>query len=124
MDLGTRAVLRNIEAGLEARCPNHGGCGDEVKFLARIPSRFRRRVVCNIYWLGRWNRVEQWHLLCYIRAGMPHGRPPELKDEDLDVIEEVLGQHINPWEVDAADLLDELVEHYRALRSNLHVATV
>lgn len=124
-ELGTRAVLRNIEAGLEARCPDTGGgCGQEVKFLARIPSRFRRRVVCNVYWLGKWNRVEQWHLACYVRAGMPHGRPPELNDDDLATIQTVMNSHENPWDVDPVDLLDELVDLYRKRRSNMHVATV
>lgn len=124
-ELGTRAVLRNIEAGLEARCPDNGGCGDEVKFLARIPSRFRRRVVANVYWLGKWNRVEQWHLFpCYVRAGMPHGRPPELKDEDLAIMERILERAGNPWEVSSTELLDELVAEYRRMRGDLHVATV
>ena len=111
--LGTRAVLRVIEGGLEAWCPPQGGCGAEVKFQARIPSGSRRCVVANVYWLGKWNRVETWHLPCYVRAGMPHGRPLELKDEDLETLLRVLATYDNPWDVNPFQLIDDVVEVHR-----------
>jgi len=83
--LGTRVTLKEIGAGLdEIYCPrSHGGCGEEVRFNIQIPRPFRRQVVCNIYWNGRWNRVEQFHLLCYLNAGEPYGSLVGFKDEEI-----------------------------------------
>lgn len=78
---GTRVVLRQIEAGLDVTCPrDHGGCGELVRFNIQIHRAYRRQVVANVYWNGRWNRVEHWHLLCYLSAGSPYGPVPNLKD--------------------------------------------
>lgn len=88
----TRAVVRPVEAGAEdIFCPaDRGGCGGEVKFQARVPSRFRLRVVSNVYFHGRWDRVEIFHCLCYVRAGMPYGPPASgIKDELLQIMQGV-----------------------------------
>ena len=65
--LGTRAVLRSIDAGSSASC---AACGDQVKFSAK---QKRQQVICNVYEQGRWDRVEHYHADCYVRAGEPHG---------------------------------------------------
>src|SRR3954467_14110594 len=67
--LGSRAVLRTIEAGSSAMW----GTGDEqVKFRAKVKMQ---QVVCNVYVNGKWNRVEHYHLECYDQAGEPYGSP-------------------------------------------------
>lgn len=69
--LNTRAVVRPIEAnGEHILCPH---CGERVKFIIKQPAAQRRQVVANVYENGRWDRVETWHLLCYLEAEQPHG---------------------------------------------------
>ncbi len=63
----SRAVLRLIEPGSVAECPH---CGERVKFRARHRDQ---QVICNVYEDGVWQRVEQYHLLCYEEAGSPYG---------------------------------------------------
>ncbi len=63
----SRAVLRLIEAGSIAECPQ---CGERVKFRARHRDQ---QVICNVYEGGVWKRVEQFHEHCYDDAGKPHG---------------------------------------------------
>ena len=63
----SRAVLRLIEAGSTAECPQ---CEERVKFRARHRDQ---QVICNVYIDGVWNRVEQYHAECYEKAGEPHG---------------------------------------------------
>ena len=63
----SRAVVRLIEAGCVAECPV---CGERVKYRARHRDQ---QVICNVYEKGRWQRVEQYHLDCYIGADCPHG---------------------------------------------------
>lgn len=65
--LGSRAVLRIVEAGTSVIC---AGCGQQVKFSARDK---RRQVICNVYVRGRWDRVEHYHAECYEAAGEPYG---------------------------------------------------
>ena len=65
--LGTRAVLRPIDAGSSAICAT---CDDQVKFSAKLR---RQQVICNVYEQGRWDRVEHHHAECYELAGEPHG---------------------------------------------------
>ena len=65
--LGSRAVLRPIEAGSLVECTH---CGDRVKFQAKVR---KHQVICNIYVDGRWNRVEHYHDHCYLDAGEPYG---------------------------------------------------
>lgn len=65
--LGTRAVLRSVEAGQLERCP---WCDLMVKFRARHRDK---RIVANVYANGKWNRVEVWHDDCYLQAGEPYG---------------------------------------------------
>jgi len=67
--LGSRAVLRTIEAGSSAMCVT---CDEQVKFRAKIKMQ---QVVCNVYVSGKWNRVEHYHLECYDQAGEPYGSP-------------------------------------------------
>jgi hypothetical protein len=84
MRSGSRVVLREIGSGLEVRCPkSHGGCGEEVRFNIQIRRPYRRQVVANVYWNGKWERTEHWHLMCYLNAGKPYGPVPDLKDEEL-----------------------------------------
>jgi hypothetical protein len=66
--LGTRAVLRSIDAGSSAACAS---CGEQVKFSAKTK---RQQVICNVYVHGRWDRVEHFHADCYHDAGDPHGQ--------------------------------------------------
>lgn len=80
-ELGTRAVLRPIEPGNEARCPT---CGEEVKFKANIPAGQRRQVIANVYEAGKWSRVEHYHCDCYATAGQPHGTPTGSGDRVLN----------------------------------------
>lgn len=63
----SRAVVRLIEAGCVAECPV---CAERVKYRARHRDQ---QVICNVYDKGRWQRVEQYHLDCYIAADSPHG---------------------------------------------------
>ena len=65
--LGTRAVIRSIDPGCAATC---AACGQAVKFAAKVKAQ---QVICNVYVKTKWNRVEHYHLACYITAGSPHG---------------------------------------------------
>ena len=65
--VGTRAIVRNIEAGNSAMC---ACCGAAVQFRARVKTQ---QVICNVYVDGRWNRVEHFHHDCYEQQGEPHG---------------------------------------------------
>ncbi|MCC7543750.1 hypothetical protein IT415_03535 [bacterium] len=65
----SRAVLRDIEAGLYADCP---GCGQRIKFQAKFRAK---QVICNVYVKGKWSRVDHFHEACYKAAGQPHGVP-------------------------------------------------
>jgi hypothetical protein len=63
--------VRPIEAnGEHILCPC---CDERVKFIIKQPAAQRRQVVANIYEHGRWDRLEIWHLACYLQAGQPHG---------------------------------------------------
>jgi hypothetical protein len=123
MMLGTRAVVRPIEAGSEdIICPaERGGCGAEVKFQARVPSRFRLRVVANVYWQGRWNRVEQWHLFpCYLTAGMPYGAPVSgIAEELLSLMTDVLGAF--DAGADRMAITEALVAEARARKDGMNI---
>ena len=63
----SRAVARPIEAGNSAICAS---CGEAVKFKARNRGN---QVIANVYERGVWNRVEHYHLECYLEAGEPYG---------------------------------------------------
>jgi hypothetical protein len=63
----SRAVERLIEPGNDAICPH---CHAPVKFVARARGH---QVIANIYVRERWNRVEQYHLDCYVAAAEPYG---------------------------------------------------
>jgi len=65
--LASRAVTRPIEAGNSAIC---AGCGDPVKFVAKARGL---QVIANVYVKGVWDRVEHYHLECYLEAGEPYG---------------------------------------------------
>ena len=67
--LGSRAVLRRVEAGSMAMCRT---CDEQVKFAAK---QQRAQVIANVYVDGRWNRVEHFHAECYEAAGEPFGPP-------------------------------------------------
>lgn len=67
-ELGTRAVVRPVEPGNTTPCD---GCGGSVKYQAR---QREQRVVANVYENGAWDRVEHFHLSCYVKAGQPHGQ--------------------------------------------------
>ncbi|MDH3295796.1 MAG: hypothetical protein OER95_15870, partial [Acidimicrobiia bacterium] len=73
----SRAVLRLIEAGSTAECPQ---CGERVKFRARHRDQ---QVICNVYVDGTWDRVEQYHDACYLEAGEPHGEAIKKQRENL-----------------------------------------
>jgi hypothetical protein len=63
----SRAVARTIEAGSSATCEH---CGQQVKFRAKVKLQ---QVICNVYVKGVWDRVEHYHLECYVEAREPHG---------------------------------------------------
>ena len=65
--LGSRAVLRRVEAGNLAICTH---CGEQVKFAAK---QNRQQVIANVYVDARWDRVEHFHAECYDLADMPFG---------------------------------------------------
>ena len=65
--LNSRAVARPIEAGNAAVCAL---CDEPVKFKARDRGN---QVIANVYEKGTWNRVEHYHLECYLQAGEPYG---------------------------------------------------
>ena len=67
VSLGTRAVLRRVEAGSMALC---AGCGEHVKFAAKLN---RLQVIANVYVDAKWDRVEHFHQECYEDGGSPHG---------------------------------------------------
>lgn len=110
--LGTRAVVRIIEPGLANFCPD---CDTEVKFRAQVASGLRRKVVANVYYQGKWNRVEHWHLICYIRMGEIHGRLDDLKPELREAVEETLSLCEDKWGSEIA-LMDQLNTLYRLKR--------
>lgn len=64
---GTRAVLRQIEPGLDEPCAH---CGLRIGFRARHRAQW---VIANVYKRRRWDRVEHFHHACYTAAGEPHG---------------------------------------------------
>jgi hypothetical protein len=64
---GTRAVVRTVDAGSSAICEV---CAQQVKFSAKVK---RFQVICNVYIQGRWDRVEHFHMECYVESGSPHG---------------------------------------------------
>lgn len=64
---GTRAVVRQIEPGLNELCAH---CGLRIGFRARNRAQW---VIANVYRRKRWDRVEHFHLDCYTAAGSPHG---------------------------------------------------
>lgn len=63
----SRAVIRTIEAGSSTEC---AACGERVKFQAKIR---KQQVICNVYVDNRWDRVEHYHLECYLESGEPYG---------------------------------------------------
>ena len=63
----SRAVVRDVEAGSSVDCAH---CGERVKFQAKVRNK---RVICNIYVSGKWNRVEHFHQECYETAKRPYG---------------------------------------------------
>ena len=65
--LGSRAVLRRVEAGSMSLCTH---CGDQVKFQAKV---HKYQAIANVYVDGRWHRVEHFHAECYDLAGAPYG---------------------------------------------------
>ena len=65
--LGSRAVLRRVEAGNLALCAH---CGEQVKFAAK---QNRQQVIANVYVDDRWDRVEHFHEECYDLAHAPYG---------------------------------------------------
>jgi len=65
--LGSRAVLRRVEAGSMALCTH---CGEQVKFAAKV---HRYQAIANVYIDGRWARVEHFHQECYEDAAEPYG---------------------------------------------------
>ena len=65
--LGSRAVLRRVEAGNLALCSH---CGEQVKFAAK---QNRQQVIANVYVDSRWDRVEHFHEECYDLAHAPYG---------------------------------------------------
>ena len=69
--LTSRAALRRVDAGCSAMCAR---CDEQVKFAAR---QNRQQVIANVYVDGRWDRVEHFHLECYVEAGEPYGAPAE-----------------------------------------------
>jgi hypothetical protein len=64
---GTRAVVRTIDAGSSTICER---CEQPVKFSAKVK---RHQVICNVYVKGAWDRVEHFHLECYLEGGSPYG---------------------------------------------------
>ena len=63
----SRAVVRAVEAGSAVDCAS---CGERIKFQAKIR---QQQAICNVYQQGRWERVEHYHLDCYVGAGEPYG---------------------------------------------------
>ena len=73
----SRARLRVIVAGTAFVC---SGCYSPIKFDAQ--KRKAQRVVCNVYIRRVWDRVEHYHLHCYLEIGSPYGIAQT--DEDTD----------------------------------------
>jgi|GEM_PF-210283 len=65
--LTSRGVVRDVEAGSSVDCVH---CGERVKFQAKVR---HKQVICNVYVGGRWDRVDHYHLDCYLAAGEPYG---------------------------------------------------
>lgn len=66
--LGTRAVERPAAPGQQHDCD--GGCGEKIKFKARVRNKI---IYANVYKGDRWDRLECFHPACYRAAGNPHG---------------------------------------------------
>ncbi len=81
--MASRAVVKEIGAGQDMACPKpYGGCGELVRFNIHVPRPHKLQVIANVYWNGKWERVEHWHLACYLNAGQPYGRLRDLKFGD------------------------------------------
>jgi hypothetical protein len=65
----SRAARRVIEPGSATECKS---CGERIKFQAKVRAE---QVICNVYEDGAWDRVEHYHLDCYLAAGHPYGEP-------------------------------------------------
>ena len=63
----TRAVVRAVEPGNDARCTL---CGKQIKFAARTHPR---QVIANVYVDEAWDRVDHYHEECYVESGEPYG---------------------------------------------------
>lgn len=66
----SRAVLRRIDAGNDAKC---AGCDDRLKFRAKVPAAERLQVIANVYDGATWLRVDHYHPACYMTAAEPCG---------------------------------------------------
>ena len=60
-------MVRTIDAGSSTICVH---CEQQVKFSAKIK---RHQVIANVYVKDDWNRVEHFHLECYLEAASPFG---------------------------------------------------
>jgi RNA polymerase-binding transcription factor DksA len=69
----SRAALRKIEPGSDARCVV---CGTPIKFSAREAGL---QVIANVYAEDVWQRVEYFHEACYTEAESPYGEVTTLQ---------------------------------------------
>lgn len=68
--VGSRAVIRKIEAGNDARCIH---CQEYLRFSALPGRRKQMQIICNVYVDDKWDHVEHYHPGCYEAAGIPYG---------------------------------------------------
>ena len=68
--MNSRAVVRLVEPGQTAKCT---ACRLPVKWSAK-GNRRQRRVIANVYVNDVWDRVDIFHVACYVEIGEPHGR--------------------------------------------------
>lgn len=112
----SRARLRTINPGQDGWEPCKV-CGDMVVFLAKVPSKLRKRIVANVYVEGRWDRVEIFHTVCYLAAGAPYGAPEDMSPEDVDGMRAILKDHPD---YDQRQVLDAYVEDLRRRHVQVH----
>lgn len=114
--MNTRAVIRPIMGGIDRQEPCTG-CGRAVMFVSQVPSRWRKRIIANVYAGERWDRVEIWHIVCYARNELPHGAPEGINRSDLEQLVDIATSHPT-W--NERLILIALAERYRKAGMRVH----
>jgi hypothetical protein len=102
--LGSRAVLRRMKFGTNAKCP-HPECDKPFQFFPRAHLEY---VICNVYKRGKWDHVEYWHPKCY-NDERPYGPADRsnimgVRSKDLTPDKQLVSRKPRPTKKGAAQL--------------------